>query len=70
MGYVTVLKAFSTGDSVSIQLLGSDTVGSVASRVGAPTGVVYRLNGQSVNAEHQVGNGDTIVINVGKVAAG
>lgn len=70
MGYVSVLKAFSSGEQVNIQLHDGDTVGSVASRVGAPSGVIYRLNGTSVKAEQVVGNGDTLIINVGKVAAG
>lgn len=70
MGFVTVLKAFSSGEQVNIQLRDGDTVGSVASRVGAPSGVIYRLNGQSAKAENTLGNGDTLIINVGKVAAG
>lgn len=70
MGYVSVLKAFSSGEQVNIQLRDGDTVGSVASRVGAPSGVIYRLNGASAKAEQPVGNGDTLIINVGKVAAG
>lgn len=69
-GFITVLKAFSTGDQVNIALQPGDTVGSIASRVGAPSGVSYRLNGTSVKAENPVGNGDQLVINVGKVAAG
>ena len=70
MYQITVIKAWSSGESVPVTVGPGSTVGAAASQVGAPSGAKYTLNGSLAKAETAVGNGDTLVISLGKVDAG
>lgn len=70
MNYVTVIKGWSTGASESVAINHGDTLGTVCAKVGAPSGCICRVNGASATSDTVLGNGDNIVINAGKVAAG
>lgn len=67
---VTAVKAFSDGNSVSVNLPYGSTCGDLASRVGAPSSAVYRINGAAATATSPVGEGDIIIISMGKADAG
>ena len=67
---VTVIKAFSTGSSDPITLSSGSTCGDLASRVGAPAGCVFRVNGKAEGATARLGEGDVVIISMGKNDAG
>lgn len=67
---VTVVKAFSNGDSVPVNVPYGSTCGTVASYVGAPSGAVFRVNGAGASSTSPVGEGDVIIISMGKADAG
>ena len=67
---VTVIKAFSDGSSRSVSLPYGATCGSLGATVGAPSGAVYRSNGQSADTSTKLGEGDVVIISMGKADAG
>lgn len=67
---VTAVKAFSDGNSVPVNLPAGATCGTLASYVGAPSGAVFRVNGAAATSTTPVGEGDVIIISMGKADAG
>jgi len=67
---VNVIKAFSDGNQVSVTLSHGSTAGAAGSRVGAPSGSVYRVNGMQANTETPLGDGDILTVSLGKVDVG
>ena len=67
---VTVIKAFSDGSSRAVSLPWGSTCGALGSSVGAPSGAVYRSNGQVADASTKLGEGDVVIISMGKADAG
>jgi hypothetical protein len=67
---VTVIKAFSSGASDPVSLPSGSTCGNLASRVGAPSGCVFRVNGKAETADGRLGEGDVVIISLGKNDAG
>lgn len=67
---VHVIRVFDSGERQSIEVPVGSTVGEVASKIGAPSGCVYTIMRQRVEASHVVGNGDQIFMNKTKFDAG
>lgn len=70
MNRIQVIPVFSNGVPISVELPDGATAGDAGSKVGAPGGCNYRVNGNAASADTRLGNGDTVVINRVKYDAG